>query len=110
MVLELTVSAVAVSPHLANASQLRLPSEQDYQRFTINPSKNGLVFSSPDARAASAPSGASLGPIRAESEVIGGRRHMHYRIDGLHFLGGDVGGSIGGRGTVLTLHWPPSGN
>ena len=56
------------------------------------------------------PNGLSLGPIRAESETINGHRRMHYRLDGLSVLGGDVGGSLGHGGAMLTLHWASPAN
>ncbi|MGH6870631.1 MAG: hypothetical protein ACREHE_03910 [Rhizomicrobium sp.] len=30
---------------------------------------------------------------------------MQYRLDGVRVFGGAVGGSLSGRGAVLTLHW-----
>jgi hypothetical protein len=57
-----------------------------------------------------APGGLSLGPIHAESETINGHRRMHYRVDGLSVLGGDVGGSLGHGGAMLTLHWASPAN
>jgi hypothetical protein len=53
----------------------------------------------------------SIGPFHAEgmSEEAGrGRRARlapHYRLDGVSVLGGSVGGSLDGRGGMLTLDW-----
>ena len=54
--------------------------------------------------------GMSFGPIQAESETVNGHRRMHYRVEGLSLFGGDVGGSVGGRGAMLTLHWASPAN
>ncbi len=54
--------------------------------------------------------GFGIGPIRADgadSDGLG-RRHglrPHYRLEGVSVLGGSVGGSIDGRGAMLSLHW-----
>jgi hypothetical protein len=54
--------------------------------------------------------GFGIGPIRADgADADGlGRRHgpkPHYRLDGVSVLGGSVGGSVDGRGAMLSLHW-----
>jgi hypothetical protein len=54
--------------------------------------------------------GMSFGPIHAESETINGHRRVHYRVEGLTLFGGDIGGSVGKGGAMLTLHWASSGN
>jgi hypothetical protein len=54
--------------------------------------------------------GITLGPIHAESEIVNGRRHVRYRIDGLRLIGGDIGGSVSRHGAMLTLYWTSSGN
>jgi hypothetical protein len=54
--------------------------------------------------------GLSIGPVHAESETINGHSRVHYRVDGLTMLGGDVGASVGHGGAMLTLHWASSGN
>lgn len=59
---------------------------------------------------ASAASGISFGPIHAESETINGRRHVHYHVDGLTLMGGEIGGSVSRHGAILTLHWTSSGD
>jgi hypothetical protein len=51
-----------------------------------------------------------LGPIRADGaqeEGFGRRRGLRprYRLEGVNVLGGSVGGSIDGRGAMLSLHW-----
>lgn len=55
-------------------------------------------------------SGFSIGPIHADMMMRtsrGGRVSYkpHYRLDGVTFLGGAIGGSIDGRGGMLTLQW-----
>jgi len=51
----------------------------------------------------------SIGPLRLESqtEMIGRKVHhvAHLRLDGVSFLGASVGGSVDGRGAVVSLHW-----
>ena len=71
-----------------------------------------LIFSLHTAEEpeASAAYGISFGPIHAESETINGRRHVHYRVDGLTLMGGEIGGSVSRHGAMLTLHWTPSGD
>jgi hypothetical protein len=55
--------------------------------------------------------GFSIGPFHAEAVTRyggrGRRAHMapHYRIEGLSVLGGAVGGSVDGRGGMVTLEW-----
>ena len=55
-------------------------------------------------------SGLSFGPIHAESETVNGHRRTHYRVEGLSPFGGNVGGSVGKGGAMLTLHWSSPGN
>lgn len=54
--------------------------------------------------------GFSIGPIRADgADADGlGRRHglrPRYRLEGVSVLGGSIGGSVDGRGAMLSLHW-----
>lgn len=55
-------------------------------------------------------SGFSIGPIHAEAITRYSRSGKprlapHYRLDGVTVLGGSVGGSIDGRGGMVTLNW-----
>lgn len=87
-----------------NAPRLRMPDST----YGPAPQDGGLLIfglhrtQQPDASPAS---GISFGPIHAESETINGRRHVHYRVDGLTLMGGEIGGSVSHRGAMLTLHW-----
>ena len=47
-------------------------------------------------------------PVETTDDPRTGRRHhvLQYRLDGVSVLGGSVGGSLGGSGAVLSLHWP----
>lgn len=55
--------------------------------------------------------GFSIGPFHAEAVTRyasrGRRAHMapHYRLEGLTVLGGALGGSVDGRGGMVTLEW-----
>ena len=57
-----------------------------------------------------APVGLSFGPVHAESETVNGHRRVHYRVEGLSLFGGDIGGSVGHGGAMLTLHWASPAN
>jgi len=62
---------------------------------------------------ASAASGFSIGPFRAEmgTSARPGRRARlspHYRLEGVSVLGGSVGGTIGRGGGMITLQWRTS--
>jgi hypothetical protein len=62
---------------------------------------------------ASAESGFSIGPFRAEAGTSfrpGHRSRLspHYRLDGVSVLGGSVGGTIGKGGGMITLQWQTS--
>jgi hypothetical protein len=62
---------------------------------------------------ASAASGFSIGPFRAEmgtSARPGHRARLspHYRLEGVSVLGGSVGGTIGRGGGMITLQWRTS--
>ena len=57
-----------------------------------------------------ATSGFSIGPIRADSitrfsHTGKARLSPHYRLDGVSVFGGTIGGSVDGRGGMLTLNW-----
>jgi hypothetical protein len=54
--------------------------------------------------------GFSIGPIHADAITRysrSGKPHLapHYRIDGVTVLGGSLGGSVDGRGGMVTLNW-----
>jgi hypothetical protein len=55
-------------------------------------------------------SGISFGPVHAESEMVNGKRRMHYRVDGLTLMGGQIGASLSSRRAILTLHWDAVGD
>ena len=85
---------------------LRLPGEIGYGSAAANRENDNRIFDlRPQADGELAAPGLSFGLIHAESEIVNGRRRMHYRIDGFTVMGGEVGGSIGHRGAILTLHW-----
>lgn len=89
------------------APHLSIPDEP---RFTPRQRDADLPLLGPQmAQPASA--GFSIGPFRAEGmrEEAGRGRRMrlapHYRLEGVSVLGGAVGGSVDGRGGMLTLDW-----
>ena len=47
-------------------------------------------------------------PVETTDDPRSARRHrvLQYRLNGVSVLGGSVGGSLGGPGAVLSLHWP----
>ena len=55
--------------------------------------------------------GFAIGPFHADTITKfsgrSGRAHLspHYRLDGVTLFGGAVGGSVDGRGGMLTLQW-----
>ena len=55
--------------------------------------------------------GFSIGPFRAEAATRyggrGRRAHLapHYRLEGMTVFGGAIGGSMDGRGGMVTLEW-----
>ncbi|HEY2071092.1 MAG TPA: hypothetical protein VGG48_16160 [Rhizomicrobium sp.] len=85
---------------------LKLPSES---RFYARSARQSDTFA-PDSTAAAQPGGVSLGFVQAEAvrdDRPGKHRSvMQYRLNGVQVMGGAVGGSLDGRGAVVTLHWP----
>jgi hypothetical protein len=99
--------------HISPATRDPLIPQWDVARYTPDAANNGLpsyasLGRNPGDSASS--SGISLGPIHAESEAINGHRRMHYRVEGLSLFGGDIGGSVGRGGGMLTLHWASPDN
>ena len=91
--------------------RLRMPGEFALAPHRGAPSDNGLILGLQGGSQEAPPAaGLSFGPIHAESEMVNGRRHVHYRVDGLTLLGGDIGGSVSRHGAMLTLHWTSSSN
>lgn len=66
--------------------------------------RSGQIIEQPQA------SGISFGPLHAESETINGKRRVHYSVDGLTLMGGQIGASLGARRAILTLHWSSVGD
>jgi hypothetical protein len=55
-------------------------------------------------------SGFSIGPFHADTITRysrSGKAHLapHYSVSGMTLLGGTIGGSVDGRGGMLTLNW-----
>ncbi len=112
--------AAVLSAGPAAAGPLRLPAPHDpliphwdVARYTPDTANDGLPSYARLGQRASddaSNSGLSFGPIHAESETINGHRRVHYRVEGLSLFGGDVGGSVGRGGAMLTLHWASPAN
>jgi hypothetical protein len=55
--------------------------------------------------------GFAIGPFHADTvtkfSARSGKAHLspHYRLDGVTLFGGAIGGSVDGRGGMLTLQW-----
>jgi hypothetical protein len=92
--------------------RLRMPGELSFARARASRSDEMLVFGLQETRPAdqTAASGLSFGPLHAESEIVNGRRRMHYHVDGLTLMGGEIGASLGRHRAMLTLHWTSSGD
>lgn len=84
--------------------RLTLPGEILYGSAADFRDANSSIFDLGPEQAPAA-SGIFLGPIHAESEIVNGRRRMHYRIDSFTVMGGEIGGSLNHGGAILTLHW-----
>jgi hypothetical protein len=112
-ILVLAATVATAKPPLAPDApfQLKIPSEDRMAAtYALRAGQSdALALNRPNAPQAPA-SGLSFGPIRAEAvaDTRPGRRHtvMQYSLDGVHVFGGAVGGSLSGRGAVLSLHWP----
>jgi len=88
--------------------RLRIPGEMPFHadpraRHPDDMLAVGLQSSTIDGQ--SPASGLSFGPLHAESELVNGKRRMHYRIDGFSLMGGQIGASLSSRHAILTLHW-----
>jgi hypothetical protein len=114
-VLVFTASAAGARPFVATspdpATHLILPS-QDWVPADLAQRERpdaALIVSHAQAPPA-ARSGFFIEPMPVETtdDPRPGRRHrvLQYRLDGVSVLGGSVGGSLGGSGAVLSLHWP----
>jgi hypothetical protein len=98
--------AAVVAPEAK--SFLALP---DQPRFARPPRAAEAPLLGPEREAPSAAAGISIGPFRAVgiTNDFGRGRHPHptphYRLEGVSVLGGAVGGSVDGRGGMVTLEW-----
>jgi hypothetical protein len=105
--------AIAGPMHVASPQRNSLLPHWDVARYTPDAERDGLpAYARLDdhPRDTAPASGLSFGPIHAESEMINGHRRVHYSVEGLTLFGGTVGGSVGHRGAMLTLHWPSPTN
>jgi hypothetical protein len=93
----------------AASPKLELPDRPHFGRHVVteDPPLLGPEHSVPSAQNP----GLSIGPFRAEAVTRyggrGRRSHMapHYRLEGVTLLGGAIGGSVDGRGGMVTLEW-----
>lgn len=110
----LTATAVRANPFAVPESQhITLPQDTLAAHYALAREKDdSALLDEGTARVHYTPSqrGFGIGPIRADgadSDGLG-RRHgprPHYRLDGVRVLGGSIGGSVDGRGAMLSLHW-----
>jgi hypothetical protein len=92
-------------------SRLQLPSTYTFER-ALSRDGEAASFRWRTEQMAETPkaSGISFGPLHAESEMVNGRRRMHYRVDGLSLMGGQIGASLSSRRAILTLRWDAVGD
>jgi hypothetical protein len=101
-------AAIAQAPDFS-AARLELP---DRPHFARHARTDDLPLLGPDRGPPFAQSqGFSIGPFHAEAVTRygsrGRREHLapHYRLEGVSVLGGAIGGSVDGRGGMVTLQW-----
>jgi hypothetical protein len=110
----LLLAAPAASADPFAPSKITLPSQETFAgRFAAAQARAKATL--PDDYGSHAhyiPSdgGFGIGLLRAHgTDTAGfGRRHgpkPRYRLDGVSVLGGSIGGSVDGRGAMLSLHW-----
>ncbi|HEY1962411.1 MAG TPA: hypothetical protein VGG69_08335 [Rhizomicrobium sp.] len=102
-------AAMAEPLGIAAAPRLEIP---DRPHFARHVPTEDLPLLGPDRGMPFAQSqGFSIGPFRAEAVTrYGGRGRRqrlapHYRLEGVTVLGGAIGGSLDGRGGMVTLEW-----
>lgn len=113
--LVLTAFAAHANPlAISDSHRLTLPSpDATAERYALARARADSVLLDGDTtRVHYTPSrrGFSIGPFHADgTEEVGlGRRggfKPHYRLEGVSVMGGSVGGSVDGRGAMLSLHW-----
>ena len=102
-------AAIADPASLSASPRLEIP---DHAHFTHYVRTEDLPLLGPDRGLPFAASqGFSIGPFHAEAVTRyagrGRRQHLapHYRLEGVSVFGGAVGGSVDGRGGMVTLEW-----
>lgn len=113
---------VVLTAFAAHANPLAIPDRQHLVlpssdaiagRYALERARADSVLLEGDAaRVHYTPSGRgfSIGPFEADgtTEVGLGRRggfKPHYRLEGVSVIGGSIGGSVDGRGAMLSLRW-----
>jgi hypothetical protein len=83
-----------------------------HERFIEPTQHTDLPLLGPErAPPVSGSGGFAIGPFHADTVTKfsrrGGKAHVapHYRLDGVSVFGGAIGGSVDGRGGMLTLQW-----
>ena len=115
VLLSLPAAAIAAPVHRLGGSdadlvqhdqpRLQLPGDVSFGAPANRTDDNQIFNLKPQTGDDAPPSGMSFGPIHAESEIVNGKRRMHYHVDGFTVMGGQIGGSLGHGGGMLTLHW-----
>jgi hypothetical protein len=117
VLLLLPASVGLAAPVGAPETRFSLPSQETFAaRYALaRANADAALPDSGNSRTRYIPSdqGFGIGPIRADSADTSGfgRRHgpkPRYRLEGVSVFGGSIGGSIDGRGAMLSLHWRDS--
>jgi hypothetical protein len=104
----LTASAAQANPL---AERLALPSQDALTaRYAFLARADPALLGDAHIHYTPSARGFSIGPFHADgAETVGlGRRgglKPHYRLEGVSIMGGSVGGTVDGRGAMLSLHW-----
>ena len=102
-------AAIAAPAELATSPRLEIPDRLHFARH--GPSEDLPLLGPERGLPFAQNQGFSIGPFHAEAATRysgRGRRARlapHYRVEGLTVLGGAIGGSLDGRGGMVTLEW-----
>ena len=101
--------AIADPASVTASPRLEIPEQPPFARHV--PSEDLPLLGPDRGLPFAANRGFSIGPFHAEAVTRyggrGRRQHLasHYRLEGVTVLGGAIGGSVDGRGGMVTLEW-----